>query len=245
MNGGDEMEIIYLILMFLGPGLVVKFLKEAEALTEHRPVRTGTIYEQSFIVVANSVLITAVAYFLIWCGHAIVGADFPLTLTGFIRSMDDMRMFASYIMVMLAVAFIFEKVAYRYVDPLRFARQNRKLKAKHGVEMSERRESTVWENIFLNPEINQKPIVASIYKDGQYITSGILSGWNAGMEDPNEFEIVRSLEVESVLKADKERSQKEKWLHDIDFEFFDCDSGVLIKCYDPKRILEHWDEIKL
>lgn len=97
---------------------------------------------------------------------------------------------------------------------------------------------TVWEAMFFDPDKNKEPRIVSIFKDGAYITSGYIDGWNIGEYERKEFEIRRSTEIEELLLRGENSP-----LNYINEEYFDMETGVLIKFWKSETVNEHWDEL--
>lgn len=93
--------------------------------------------------------------------------------------------------------------------------------------------STVWEEIFDNPE---KPImdkIISIEKDGNIITSGVLERYSTYNGKHREFLLIETNETREYLNDTKNLLSK------IDMEYYDQDSGHLIKFYNTDELYEY------
>lgn len=239
------MKIIYLILIFLVPGLIIEMMDEAESPISNKKHKSGTIYKRLFWIVVRSVILSAISIFLIYIFHSIMGFSFPNTLSTFMSSLDRLDICSTYLLTMLIITICFKKlILNKCLRPLWFRIHNKQLAKKYGVQKASSDSSTIWESIFLNTKTNPYHLVATIYKDGIYITSGIIHAWNADINEPHEYELIRTSEIEKVLKADESRESKDKWLNYIDFEYFESNSGLLIKFYDSEKLFERWNEIE-
>lgn len=99
---------------------------------------------------------------------------------------------------------------------------------------------SVWESIFESGQMNDVCIV--IEKDGEIITCGFLEEYSPPQNIKKELKLKYTQWVKKQFENDKNgkyKSDEEKIFTDIICEYFDYDSGILIKFYDVKKYLEY------
>lgn len=243
------MEIGFLILFFLAPGLLVNEISRQKNILDNKKEHRPTIYEQLFSAVAHSVIITGMAFCFLQILHRVLHVTFPSKIDILLELFNNVDILCAYVCVILVISFIWEYVFSHHIWTLWFKIKNKKYEEKHNARLANKHGFTILESFFLdsnqvdNENDKKPPLIVSVYKDGIYMTSGILHAWNIGEEDPLEFELIRTMEIEKILEDDKNKPHSEKWLQDIDKEIFIAEHGILIKAYSPDITLQHWDEI--
>lgn len=238
------MEIVYLILMFLGPGLAINEYERKLKTIGKQIGRSGTIYEQLFGMCIHSVIVTFITLVSIRLIHIALKASFPTTLSGVLLELNDLKQLAAYAITCVIVTIIWYKIYKQMISVAIFDFYKKKLAKDKGVIVEDIDEPTVWENIFFTRDENEKRKIVSVFKDGNYITSGELAGWNTNADERRELRIFNSHIIEEVLKSDKEKEDvSQRLLYNVEYEYYDVENGILIRFYDPKKIDEHWDEL--
>lgn len=238
------MKTAYLILMFLGPGLAINEYDRRIKTAGKQVSRSGTIYEQLFGVCMHSIIVTFLTISVIQMTHVFLNASFPETLSGILAELDDLRRLAAYIVTCIIVTIIWYQIYAKAIAVVVFKAYKKKLEKEKGIIIQDIDEPTVWENIFLTRKENEKRKIVSIFKEGNYITSGELAGWNTGVDEKRELRIYNSHIIESVLESDKLKEDvSERLLYNIEYEYYDVENGTLIRFYDPNKLDEHWNEL--
>lgn len=233
------MELIYIVLIFIVPGLLVKKYDEYKILMSRSDVKKNTIYEELFNIVAWSILVSGLTLAIVKLFGIYAAA---LYISELIASFNNIYFLIVWSAIATGVTIVLKIFYEKFVKNIFFNIRNKHSEDLSGVKELGQNNETVWERIFFNKEVNQR-MFASIYKDGNYITSGMIDGWNAGKNEKRELRIIRSTELERIKAEDKERTQEEKWLKYTEFEYFDPDTGVLIKFYDQDELMRHWDKL--
>ncbi len=240
------MEIIYLILFFLAPGLILKGINDGKKVTGNKTDKAKTIYEKLFLIVVNSTLISIICIAVIKIFHMIMKYDFPTTISHLTKSFDTMNIFLSYILLMVIVTTIYGKfISCKKIKNLWIKIHNKILEKEYGIVKSNSSNRTVWEDIFFNPEINKDNLIVAIYKDGQFITCGEIRALNTENDNRRELKICYTSEYEKILELDKNKPPDERWLHYVNYEYLDMENGYLFKFYDPRRVNKNWDSFEL
>lgn len=103
-----------------------------------------------------------------------------------------------------------------------------------GIE--ETKYNTVWDSIFENNKEPIKDSYVSIEKDGELITQGVLDMYSHPGLSKKEFKLIESQEFKRYLEADKILDKDKKLLDKVDMEYFDMETGVLIKFYNTEKL---------
>jgi len=126
--------------------------------------------------------------------------------------------------------------------------RNTILKRRYEVTIESPDGFSVWESLVYkkidtqNSDEKFKPVV-SIYKEGNYIAAGFLEGFNDSSFTNQELELVRTRKVSRALKMDDNKKDEDKLLSKIEHEYFDFETGVVIKFHNSDKLIKHWDEI--
>ena len=235
---------IYWILFFIVPGVLIKSFEESITISIRKETSKNTVYENLCGIVILSVFSSTISI-LIFMGSRILFGDKTVnTIDSFIHILNGIKEFVLYIVCMLIATAVVGMLNKCIIRKVLHAVKNRISEKQTGVKEAYAEEVTIWEDLFLNKDRVKNGLIATIYKDGQYITSGFIQSFNAGYDPKRELELVRTKEIEKILHDDKLRDDEDKWLGYVRYEYVDIDDGVLIKFYEPNKVYEHWDEIK-
>ena len=236
------MEIIYIVLIFIVPGMIIKRRSELAEKREVKEKERATIYDNLFDVCILSVIASGFTILIlnVFCDYLSIGKVLSMEYLFWMLGVFDYLL--KYLFVLAAVMFV-EYWGYKLYINKRKGQKAKSWNEKFGLVAINEDHRSVWEEFFLNKERNSKLQVVSIYKDGNYITSGCLQGRNVSVNERKEFEIARSTEIEKILSRDKKLPPQSQALNYINDSYFDMDTGVLIQFYDSDYVYEHWDEI--
>lgn len=239
------MKIIYLILLFLAPGLIINAITDIKA-GKHNSKQKNTIYEQLLTVVIYSVIVSTISILLMSAiSHFFNLFDSNTSLAGFIKSLDYMPKLLTYLVIMVAICFVTEFVLQRFIMPKLFEFRNDKLNKAYGVRQAQIGDPTVWEDILLDKERGENTNIVVIYQGNERITAGFLTSWNSSSSDPKEIELTRTQEISKIIQLDINKPRNERWLKDIEKEYFDLEHNIRIEFYDNKKVIEHWEDFEL
>ena len=236
------MEVIYIILLFVAPGVAIKYIDEATKLRNKTKKKKDNIYENMFLICCLSVIVTLSSLTIINIGSLFLEYNPIATIDELFKRMNNIGFLLAYLVITIAMTLANWRL-YVWLNKCMKKKKAAKVREEYGLEMKHEDHKTIWEGVFLKKEENEKGQIVSIFKDGAYITSGILDGRNTEDDEPKEFEIVRTCEIERILRADREKTEKDKRLHYIEKEYLDTETGFLFKFYKADHIFEHWDEI--
>lgn len=236
------MEIVFLILMFLAPGLLIKKYDEYKSIREKKAPESSTIYETLFTTCTLSVIVTTVTCLVQNSILCCMSKEVTMSIDRLMERMLRFDFLGAYIGICAIVTVIAYRLYKKILNWVR-GRQIEKAEKDYGLIPMNSDQRTVWENFFLNKERNLKSVVVSIYKDGNYVISGYLEGRNLSLNERKEFELMRVTEVEKILEHDKDKPPELKVLNYIEDSYFDMETGTLFNFYNSDYINEHWEEI--
>lgn len=230
------MDTIILILCFLAPGMAITRAIEIKTKHEKKRRMEATIYEQLFTVCVLSIFATGMTYAIINILRMVKKAPVIATVGEMAEKLNAFDFLLEFLFTMIIttviVGWAYSKILKHYTEA-----KNKSIVKQFNLSPLGEDNPTVWEDVFLSAEKNGSPRIVSIYKDGQYITSGYIDGWNLASDERKEFIIRRSTEIEKIMKL------TDTPLNYIDEEYFDMETGVLIKFWSSKAVNQHWDNI--
>jgi len=231
------METVIIILLLLGPGLAVMQCLELKAKREKKQKVKATVYEQLFAACVLSIFSTGIAFAGINIVRSCRGQESIATVSGMMEHLNSFGFLICFLIFMILATTI---VGIAYVGALKLFLRNQSKNIEKEFNLTPLGDDnpTVWEDMFFDPDKNKEPRIVSIFKDGKYITSGYIDGWNIGEYERKEFEIRRSTEIEELLLRGENSP-----LNYINEEYFDMETGVLIKFWESEAVNEHWDEL--
>lgn len=236
------MESVFIILLFVAPGLILNVYNKKMKIIATKENSGATVYEQLSEVVIHSIIITAMTIIVYrkWCGFADIMP--PKGFKELISELDSFAMLAAYMGICIAITIIW-MVIYHFVRKPIFALRKYMIEKESGIEIADINELTVWENIFLSKESNEKRKIISIYHNGEFVTAGESYGVNTGKSEKHELRILNSDTICELFKEDKEKGDAEKLFRNIEFEYFDAETGLLIKFHNPEKLEKHWEKL--
>lgn len=213
------MEIIYPILFFIVPGMIIKTIYN----TIEKPKRQKVhLYEYLSEVVIDSTIVlflSAIAYN-------------TLTLNDLIEKLDDIIFLANFIAFQVVMSLMWYYIKYEFLVKIIYYVLNR-AKAKQNLKYEDSR--TVWEKFLANDEIMGSWFVISIYRDQTLITTGMVDTMNCPEIEEFELHLTHTKKCEELMKHDKDAFL-------IVDEYYNIDKGLRIIFYDDKKIQKHWHE---
>jgi hypothetical protein len=235
------MDVILMAVIFLGPGLFIKAMDKYV----YKPARPRMqFYDYAFELIAHSIVVfslMALIGVILNAAHILKPA---ITTVGCLMArMDSICFVVVYIVVAAAISvgwwLVYDKFGKKRLTALR----NRFAEKKTGTRHTGR--TSVYEDIFHNPEIVHAAYMAvSIYQNGEYVTSGLIRGFNSPDLDVAEYRLIRTNEIEEIIASDKEKADDDKILIYTDFEYFNPAQNLLIKFYRHNRLERHWAQYK-
>lgn len=94
---------------------------------------------------------------------------------------------------------------------------------------------TVWDEIFENSNVNLENVYMTIEKDGEIITQGTLKSHSPPNFNNKELLLCYTNDIKKILEDDKLKSKDKMLFDEIDMEYFNFETGILVKIYDMSK----------
>lgn len=221
------METIFISVLFSIPGFIANML-------EDRLFNKITIEKTNFDKTIPAIIYSSLILIL---NVTVMKNIFKVKINTFyelIQKLSNLEFFNKYLLLSFATCFIFVFVKVYIWDKLVLFFINiwRKLRNLP----SETKFNTVWEEVFENPENPIMDKIISIEKDGVVISKGVLEKFNSHNGKNREFLLIETEETKEFLE------DPENLLDKIDMEYYDQDSGHLIKFYNTEKLYKYLSE---
>ena len=95
--------------------------------------------------------------------------------------------------------------------------------------------TTIWDEIFENKAINLTDVYISIEKDGNIITQGVLKSYSPPNFKNKELKLCYTNDIKKILEEDKSKNESEMLFDEISMEYFNFETGILVKFYDMSK----------
>lgn len=236
------MEFITLIILFIAPGLAIKVYDREKYSKIRREKKKGTIYEELFWIVVWSIWSSAVTLIIVNAIRFKEKSEVIFNMNSLINEFNEFVFIAEWIGIAVAVTLISKIIHIKFVRPLLFKFRNKKYEDESGVVECYEDGKNVWESIFMDKEYNQN-ILASVYKDGNYVTTGYITAWNLGSDEEREFTIERTTELARIRASDRYKEYKDRTMKYVEYEYYNTETDLLIQVWDDKEVKERWDEL--
>lgn len=233
------MKAIFLVLLFIAPGLIVKEIPDRLKVFNKIKSKSDTIYEELFVVVAESVMLNTVLVLIFNFNHE----NTITNIDELIIRLGQFSFLWQYSIWMLGLIVVYVIVKNLIAKPLIHVCKEKRLKQKHNLKYIGKHGETVWQHLMYKKEFWEKYRVVSIYHYGECIVSGVLWGFNSKKENGKEFYIIHTYEIGKVLQRDAGKPESEKWLGYVEDTYYDSATGLKIEFYDTEILEKHWDEI--
>lgn len=217
------METVYLIVLFIAPGLIGRGLRDS--FNKERRGYDNT-YDYLLQIVIDSILVNgltliAMNQFVIRCANVN-----ELTL-----ALQDFTILAKYIFIMLITTLLWTALKYTKVLKGYIRIKNKILRTKDYKEHSIH--TTVWDDLVNGESLKGTWLVVSIYRDEKYVVSGMIMRSTSTNGEAFELALEYIEEVEMLKKTSPE-------LFKIEQEYYNTDTGLRVVFYEQNPIEEHW-----
>jgi hypothetical protein len=230
------METIYMLVLFFGPGLMVKAMDEFVYKTRKQKIST---YDYVFEVVAHSIVVFAILNILYAAIVRVVNVKSIQTVSELLERMDSLSFMAAYLALCTLTGLAWWHIYNTWAKRLLNKARNRKSKKLTGTQHNEY--ASVYEGIFHNQKImSGEYVVVSIWQNGKAVTSGLITGFNSPNSDITEYQLEYTDEIKEILDSDKTKTDDEKILFYTNLEYYNPSQNLLIKFYRPNRLAQHW-----
>lgn len=219
------METVYLIALFIAPGLIGRGLRDS-----FNKERRGydNVYDYLLQIVIDSILVNGLT--LLAMNRFVMRCSTVNELT---LALQDFTILAKYIFFMLITTLLWTALKYTKVLKGYVWIKNRILKTKDCKEHSIH--TTVWDDLVNGKSLKGTWLVASIYRDEKYIVSGMI------MRSTSTNGEVFELAIEYIEEVEKLKMDSPE-LFEIEQEYYNTDTGLRVVFYKQDVIEEHWPE---
>ena len=228
------METIYLMVYFMVPGLVAKYINSQLKIVGYEERKGLTVYEKIFSIVSYS----SVSFFITLVGMNCIIKNNVTAVDVFLYKSNSFKFIFCFLIVEIIIATILMNLLKKKITTLFFKIRNKKSEKEYNTKQNYIDDRNVWESIFYNGDGN---ILVSIWQNRELITVGFISGWNSGRDERKELILERTTEITKMME-DKSNVFFHQDFDYIEKEYFDIETGLLIKVHDGKTIVEHWND---
>lgn len=229
------METIVVAIMFSVPGILVNKIKKR---LFPKSFYDNSEYEKTIVAIPISILILFINYL-------VMNKVFKLNITSInvlLGRMDDLNFlfkytiltFISCVLLSLIIEKIFKPVILKMINFYK-SKKNMPIESKY---------TSVWEQIFENEDNPVNDMYISIEKDGEIITQGLVEEYTPPNNDKRDISLVFTKQFEQCLNEEENLPDDEKMFGIIDREYYDFNTGVLIKIYNNEKIKKRNEQQK-
>ncbi len=226
------MDTIFIAIIFSVPGIMVSkiykrlFPKSFEEKSE---------YEKTIIAIPISTLVLMINIFIL---NVILNQNI-YTITYLLSLLYNFIFLTLYIILTVMSCFIVVFLKRKLFEPITLKLINWYNKKKYNP--TESKFSSEWENIFENPEVDVNDMYVSIEKDGKIITQGLLAGYSPPNQKKRDISLIGTKEFKEYLINDRMLDDDKKLFDKIDREYYDFETGILIKIYNNQKIKDYFN----
>jgi hypothetical protein len=233
------MEIVFISIMFLAPGLLIDTLDE-RLHRYKKPIKKRTAYHVLFAIIANSVIVFGVTMVLINLAAMFLNLSLNpiVSLSELIKELDRFQILVPYVILMVIVSLLWLLVL-NTVGKKAFNKIVNKYLFKEASVIEN--EQSIWEEIFfpkLGNDEKRNWIIASFYKDGKHLVSGYMARHSGDDRERHDYQILHSDVIESILERESETPIGKRIIGPVYMDYLDHESGILIRLYrcNEKRL---------
>lgn len=220
------MEIVYIVILFMAPGMIVKEL--TNYFVKERRI-SEPVYSYLFDVVFDSFVVGVVCVII---AKKLFKADIS-TLNDLPRYLQNFETIVQYIATMVTLSIIWCLVKHNVVLNLMLWVKNKILgKTQH---TNHTRHTTTWDGLMAEKGIDDTWLVVSVFKDEQYVTSGMIASHSSTNAENFELKLEHKQKVEKLKQEHPE-------LFNVFYEYYNTSTGLRIIFYDQELIEEHWQK---
>ena len=161
------------------------------------------------------------------------------TFTDLQEMLSDITFFIEYIVLTFisSILFVIIKGIYEKIE-LSIVNIIRKLKKLP----TESKFATIWDELFENKDIDLSDTYITIIKDGKIISQGCLKTHSPPNLENRELLLIGTKDFKAFLKNDIRLEDDEKLLDIVDKEYYNLNTGVLIRFYNNTKLINYLNE---
>lgn len=233
------METVYLIIIFIVPGLMHNAIKQSLNVNAKRE-KKGTVYEQLFYIVANSVLISTAT--IVTMKKFAMIETIPTTFEELLANMNNLDYVKDFAICGMLLTALWYVISEEVLKRGLFWLKNKYFLARYNVEFTSPYERSVWEEIMLSQKKDgRKPLVA-IYDAEKFVTAGFLDVFDQGDFNSVGMKLARTKKTTRLFQDDGTKLPENKLFGKIEEEYYDPRSGRRVVFFNSEKVYEHWDD---
>jgi len=227
------MEQIITLILFLFPGVFISLLYKKylpiskEELSDYENIAIAFLYSFSVLII-NFVIIKKV-----------FNRDIS-TLSELMSNFARITFLLKYVSLTILTGSIFAILWHCIARRVLLCISNL-IRHKRGLAKQTKFPS-VWSEIFENPDNSMDDAYIAIEKDGEIITQGLIEIYSPSNSETKEVKLICTDTFKLYLKNDESLPDDQKIFDDIMYEYYNFDTGVLIKFYNNEKLKKYLEE---
>lgn len=216
-----DIGTIFSTILFIGPGFLIRFIEDYLYPNSNRfdnnekPIVKAFI-DSFFILIINLLILKNLFKYNF--------IDFNY----FVSKFEIINFFFTYVLLTFATCVIYACFIKRGVILLRIYIINWFNSYSTDNKIIETQFPTIWDSIFNNSINDFYGKVITIEKEGQLISCGYIGEFPKINAETKELKLVTTREIQNCMTSEEFRKN---YIETIEFEYFDFETGTLIKCY--------------
>lgn len=227
------METIMLAVLFSVPGIVVNKITHR---VFPKSIKIESDYEKTISAILYS---TVILFFNLLILKNIFKND-AITFKDLLDKLNYTSFFMKYILLTICTCILFSIIKKYIVDIIILKAIN--IFKKNSAYSPETTYSTVWDGIFENSKVNLSDTYITVEKDGVLISQGLLKSYSAPSISNRELLLSHTVGFNNYLENDKTLDPEKRLLDVIQEEYYNLNTGVLIKFYDNTKLVKYLNE---
>ena len=225
------MDTIILSIIFSVPGIMVT---KIEKRLEPKSFEDKSEYEKTIIAIPISAIILIINVLLM----NIISQEKIYSISTLLKMMNDFSFLAGYMLITTITCLVVFFIKNKVVEPVILKIINI-FKKKHNMPIESKYPSE-WERIFENKDEPVNDMYISIEKDGKVITQGLLTGYSPPNQKNKDISLIGTKQFKEYLSNDYRLDDNNKLVDIIKKEYYDFNTGILIKIYHNTKLLEYF-----
>lgn len=225
------MDAIMVAILFSVPGILVN---KIEKRIDPKSFEEISEYEKTIIAIP----ISAVILLLNILAMNLISKEKIYSIDILLKMMNNFSFLGGYIFLTTITCLIISFMKMKIIDQLILTIINT-VKKRNNMPI-ETKYPSEWEKIFENSDDPVNDMYISIEKDGKRITQGILAGYSPPNQKNRDISLIATNEFNEYLSNDSTLDDSKKLLNIIKKEYYDFNTGILIKIYDNTKLLEYF-----
>lgn len=226
------MDAIIVAIIFSVPGIIVT---KIDKRLNPKSFEDTSEYEKTIMAIPISAIILIMNVLLM----NLISKEKIYSINTLLNMMNNFSFLAGYMFITIFTCLFVFFVKMKLVEPL-FLKLINRFKEKYNMP-TESKYPSEWEKIFENDDEPVNNMFISIEKDGKTITQGLLAGYSPPNQKNRDISLIGTKEFKEYLLNDSRLDDDEKLVDIIKKEYYDFNTGILIKIYDNSKLLSYFE----